>query len=57
MSIYTDIQPTWYSDAHHITYTAPCPNCDMPCTWTARQQHPPPLPHCPRCTPDEQVPA
>lgn len=55
MSIYTDIQPTWYADAHQIIYTAPCPNCGSPCTWTARQQHQP-LPHCPRCTPDQQAP-
>lgn len=51
MSYYTDITPTWYSDASHILYTAPCPQCGRLCDWTARQNEPQPHPHCPRCTP------
>lgn len=51
-SIYPDINPTWYSDAGQVTYTAPCPGCGTLCDWTAKPSIPMPLPHCPHCAPN-----
>lgn len=50
-AIYPDAVPTGYH-LDSVTYTAPCPHCRQPVTWTQTPAQPWPRPHCPTCTAD-----